>query len=228
MTPGPKPLFLLADSSLLYWREGGTLFLDRLRALTGPGPVQAAYLGASNGDEPAFFDIFTGAMAGVGITACRMIPSRPTAEDRDWLARAHIILLAGGDPLLGWRTFQENGLAHVLRERYFGGAVLMGISAGAMHLAAQAWSESEPGLFPTLGLAPFLVGVHEPADWPSLKSAVRAAGPETLGIGIPWGGGALLHPDGTLEAVRHPLVQLRNEGGTPRELRLLLPPAALP
>lgn len=215
-----KPLFLLADSSLLFWRSGDTLFLDRLRALTGVGPVQAAYLGASNGDEPAFFDIFTGAMDGVGIKACRMIPSRPTDEDRAWLQGAHVILLAGGDPLLGWRTFQENGLAQVLRERYLGGAVLMGISAGAMQLAAQAWSESGPELFPTLGLAPFLVGVHEPADWPALKTAVRAAGPGTRGIGIPWGGGALLHPDGTLEAVRHPLIDLRNDAGTLCEARL--------
>ncbi len=218
-----KPLFLLADSSLLFWRSGDTLFLDRLHVLTGAGPVQAAYLGASNGDEPAFFDIFTAAMEGAGIKACRMIPSRPTAEDRAWLAQAHVILLAGGDPLLGWLTFQENGLEHVLRERYLGGAVLMGISAGAMQLAAQAWSESGPELFPTLGLAPFLVGVHEPADWPALRTAVSAAGPGTRGIGIPWGGGALLHPDGALEAVRHPLIDLRNEEGTLRERRI--PPA---
>ena len=209
MTPERKPLFLLADSSLLFWRSGGTLFLERLRTLTGPGPMRAAYLGASNGDEPAFFDIFTAAMEGVGITACRMIPSRPTAEDRGWLDAAHVILLAGGDPLRGWRTFEENGVAHVLRERYFSGAVLMGISAGAMQLASQAWSESEPRLFPTLGLVPFLVSVHEPEGWPALKAALRAAGEGTRGIGIPWGGGALVHPDGTVEAVRHPLVELR-------------------
>jgi hypothetical protein len=210
VTPERKPLFLLADSSLLFWRSGGTLFLDRLRTLTGAGPVQAAYLGASNGDEPAFFDIFTAAMEGVGITACRMIPSRLTAEDREWLVASHVILLAGGDPLRGWRTFEENGVAQVLRERYFHGAVLMGISAGAMQLASQAWSESEPGrLFPTLGLAPFIVSVHEPEGWPALKEALRAAGEGTRGMGIPWGGGALVHPDGTVEAVRHPLVELR-------------------
>ncbi|QRN99528.1 Type 1 glutamine amidotransferase-like domain-containing protein [Archangium violaceum] len=225
-----KPLFLLADSSLLFWRSGDKPFLERLRLLTDAdlavGPIRAAYLGASNGDEPAFFDIFTAAMELAGISHCRMIPSRPTAEDRDWLARAHVILLAGGDPLLGWKSFQENGLEAVLRERYLDGAVLMGISAGAMQLGTRAWSESGPGpeaLFPVLGLAPFLVGVHEQPDWTELKRAVRGAGPGARGIGIPAGGGALLHPDQTLEPMRHPLVELRYEEGSWRETPLFPP-----
>ncbi|HYO52065.1 Type 1 glutamine amidotransferase-like domain-containing protein [Archangium sp.] len=230
MRPPLKPLFLLADSSLLFWRSGDRPFLDCLRVLTGADlavpPIQAAYLGASNGDVPAFFELFTAAMELAGISHCRMIPSRPTAEDRAWLAGAHVILLAGGDPLLGWETFRENGLETVLRERYFDGAVLMGISAGAMQLGVQAWSEPEPGaaaLFSVLGLAPFIVGAHEQPDWTGLKRAMNGAGPGSRGIGIPAGGGALLHPDQTLEPVRHPLVELLHEEGRLREA-LLYPP----
>jgi hypothetical protein len=225
-----KPLFLLADSSLLFWRPGDKPFLDCLRVLTGADlavpPLHAAYLGASNGDVPAFFDIFVAAMELAGISHCRMIPSQPTAEDRAWLERAQVILLAGGDPLLGWETFQRNALEPVLRRRYLDGAVLMGISAGAMQLGARAWSESEPvaaETFPAFGLAPFLVGAHEQPEWTGLKRAVREAGPEARGIGIPAGGGALLHPDQSLEPVRHPLVELRYEEGTLRET-LLYPP----
>ncbi|HEX5748566.1 MAG TPA: Type 1 glutamine amidotransferase-like domain-containing protein [Archangium sp.] len=225
-----KPLFLLADSSLLFWRVGDKPFLDCLRVLTGADlavpPIQAAYLGASNGDVPAFFELFTAAMELAGITHCRMIPSRPTDEDREWLAGAHVILLAGGDPLLGWESFRENGLEPVLRQRYLDGAVLMGISAGAMQLGERAWSESGPGasaLFPVLGLAPFIVGAHEQPEWAELKRAVREAGPGVRGIGIPAGGGALLHPDQSLEPVRHPLVELRHEEGALRET-LLYPP----
>ncbi|MFP2907612.1 Type 1 glutamine amidotransferase-like domain-containing protein [Pyxidicoccus sp. 3LFB2] len=222
-----KPLFLLADSSLLFWRSGDGPFLARLHALTrgepGAGALHAAYLGASNGDVPEYFELFVGAMELAGITRCRMIPSRPTDEDRAWLASAHVILLAGGDPLLGWETFQRNGVAPVLRQRHAEGAILMGISAGAMQLAARAWSEplaGEASLFTPLALAPFLVGVHEQPDWKELKRAVRAAGPGARGIGIPLGGGALLHPDGRLEPVRHPLVELHNEDGVLREARL--------
>ena len=229
-----KPLFLLADSSLLFWRSGDKPFLDCLRVLTGAGlavpPIQAAYLGASNGDVPAFYELFTAAMELAGISHCRMIPSRPSDEDRAWLAEAHVILLAGGDPLVGWERFRENGLEPVLRQRYLDGAVLMGISAGAMQLGEQAWSESGSGsgsggaaLFPVLGLAPFIVGAHEQPDWTGLRQAVREAGPGVRGIGIPAGGGALLHPDQSLEPVRHPLVELRYEQGTLRET-LLSPP----
>ncbi|HYO68695.1 MAG TPA: Type 1 glutamine amidotransferase-like domain-containing protein [Archangium sp.] len=225
-----KPLFLLADSSLLFWRSGDKPFLECLRVLTGADmavpPIQAAYLGASNGDVHAFFELFTAAMELAGITHCRMIPSRPTAEDREWLTGAHVILLAGGDPLLGWKTFQENGLEPVLRDRYLDGAVLMGISAGAMQLGERAWGESGPAAsasFPVLGLAPFIVGAHEQPEWAGLKRAVQEAGAGARGIGIPAGGGALLHPDQSLEPVRHPLVELRHEEGTLRET-LLYPP----
>jgi len=230
MNPPLKPLFLLADSSLLFWRSGDKPFLDCLRVLTGADlavpPIHAAYLGASNGDVPAFFELFTAAMELAGISHCRMIPSRPTAEDRAWLAGAHVILLAGGDPRLGWKTFQENGLEPVLRERYLEGAILMGISAGAMQLGERAWSESVTGaaeLFPVLGLVPFLVGAHEQPDWTELKRAVREAGPGARGIGISAGGGALLHPDQSLEPVRHPLIEFHYEEDTLRET-LLYPP----
>ena len=225
-----KPLFLLADSALLFWRSGDRPFLDCLRVLTGADlavpPIRAAYLGASNGDRPEFFELFVAAMALAGISHCRMIPSRPTDEDRAWLARAHVILLAGGEPLRGWESFQENGLEPVLRQRYLDGAVLMGISAGAMQLGERAWSETGAGAaatFPVLGLAPFLVGVHEQPDWTGLKRAMREAGPDALGIGIPAGGGALVHPDQSLEPVRHPLTELRAEQGLLRQA-LLYPP----
>lgn len=227
MRPSLKPLFLLADSSPLYWRDGARPFLDCLRTLTradpGVPPLRAAYLGASNGDVPEFYEVFTGAMALAGITDCRMIPSRPTDEDLAWLSRAHVILLAGGDPRLGWESFQAHGVEPVLRERYRDGAVLLGISAGAMQLGAQAWSDPAPremALFPTLGLAPFIVGVHEQPEWTELKRALRAAGPGARGIGIPLGGCALLHPDGRLEPLRRPLAEFRDEAGTLRETRL--------
>ena len=227
MTPSLKPLFLLADSSPLFWRGGDRPFLDCLHTLTradpGVPPIRAAYLGASNGDAPEFYELFTGAMSLVGITDCRVIPFRPTDEDRAWLSRAHVILLAGGDPLLGWETFRGNGVESLLRERHRDGAVLMGISAGAMQLGTRAWSDPAPRemtLFPVLGLAPFIVGVHEQPDWTELKRAMRAAGAGARGIGIPLGGCALVHPDGTLEPLRHALVEFRNEAGTLREGRI--------
>src|SRR4051812_31067057 len=100
-----KPIFLLADSQLLFWRdEEGKRFLDRARALIdadaagrAPKDATAAYIGASNGDLHEFYELFLGAMAEIGIRDCRQIFSQPNAEELAFLTEADIILLAGGD-----------------------------------------------------------------------------------------------------------------------------------
>src|SRR5690349_4947937 len=102
-----KPILLLADSQLLFWREeSGEPFLARARALLeadGPvRPYKAAYLGASNGDAPEFYQLFVAAMEEIGIRDCRLIPSNPTPEDRSFLHQADLVLLAGGDVERGW------------------------------------------------------------------------------------------------------------------------------
>ena len=226
------PLLLLADSSPLFWRVEGRPFLDFVRVHTGADlrvpPVRAAYLGASNGDEPAFYEIFTAAMEGIGITRCRSIPAAPSAQDLEWLKDADVNLLAGGNPRVGWDAFQAHGVDAVLRERHQAGAVLMGVSAGAMHLGLGAWCEDLPEEgepFPVLGLTPFLIGVHEPADWPGLKLAVRRMGLPTRGLGIPHGGGVLLHADGSVEPVRQPVVDMSLDVEGRLHESLLLPPA---
>ena len=71
----PAPLFLLADSQLLFWRDGEGRFVDRVAAYTGPGAPRAAYLGASNGDQPEFYAIFLAAIEAIGPAECRMIPA---------------------------------------------------------------------------------------------------------------------------------------------------------
>ncbi|NOK19304.1 Type 1 glutamine amidotransferase-like domain-containing protein [Corallococcus carmarthensis] len=226
------PLLLLADSAPLFWRVEGRPFLDYVRVLTGAElrvpPVKAAYLGASNGDVPEFYDIFVAAMEGIGLTRCRSIPAAPSREDLAWLKDADVILLAGGDPRVGWDAFQAHGVDGILRERHQAGAVLMGVSAGAMHLGLGAWSEDLPGEgepFPTLGLVPYLIGVHEPAEWTGLKLAVRRMGLPTRGLGIPQGGGVLLHADGSVEPVRQTVVDVTVDVEGRLHESLLLTPA---
>lgn len=202
--PGPAPLFLLADSQLLFWADEDGRFIDRIAACTGPRAPRAAYLGASNGDDPDFYSIFLAAVEAMGPAGCRLVPAEPSDEDRAFLESADVILLAGGDVERGWRAFQASGLHEVIERRYHAGAVLVGISAGAVQLGNAGWPEGDPdAAFPTWGLAPFVVDAHaEGEDWASLKSVVRARGPGGRGIGIPFGGGVLLHPDRTLQAVR--------------------------
>lgn len=207
-----KPILLLADSQLLFWRQDKELFLTRLKGMLGEHELKAAYVGASNGDQPEFYQLFQGAMAGVGISQCRMIPSKPTKADLAFVDQADWILLAGGDPRLGWESFLRNGLHQKIPERYYSGALLTGVSAGAMQLGLHGIEEAGEeigGLFETFKLVPYLIDVHSEPSWQRLRAAMPQAGEHLCGLGIPSGGGALIHPDLSVEPIRHPLTEVR-------------------
>ncbi len=226
-----QPIFLFADSQLLFWRPEDELFLQRIKdPLDGDAP-RAAYVGASNGDQPEFYALFEGAMDGIGITDCRQIPSEPSSEDLDFFEHADLILLAGGDVELGWRTFEKNGLRQKIVERYYGGALLIGISAGAVQLGLQGFKEPTGGngappeteSFETFKLIPLVIDVHQEPDWPRLYAAMPKVGDLIQGLGIPSGGGAVVYPDMTLEPIRRPLVELSVKGEAVRQ-NLIFPP----
>lgn len=211
-----QPLYLLADSQLLFRPadDGGSEpWLRRVvEALDRPRPT-AAYLGASNGDRAEYAELFVAAMEGAGVPAsrCRVVPARAGAGDA--VADADLVLLAGGDPRAGWTAFGETGVREAVVRAYHAGAALVGISAGAMQLGLCAWPDGcdDPAAeaFPTWGLVPFVVGAHEEGeDWRGLRAVVAARGPGARGIGLPRGGGLVYHPDHTVEAVRHPAVEV--------------------
>ena len=198
-----QPIVLLADSQLLFWRENDRLLLERV--LKGP---KAAYIGASNGDNPDFYAIFVATMEGAGGFDCRMIPSAVSDADLAFLNDADIILLAGGDVELGWRTFVSNGLNNHIVRRYFEGATLIGISAGAVQLGLCGLA-ADGSLIETFKLVPFVIGAHEEShNWKTTRDLLRLSPTNMRAIGLPTGGGAIYHPDQTLEPLRHPLVEL--------------------
>jgi cyanophycinase-like exopeptidase len=203
-----NPIFLLADSQLLFWRENGQLLLERLVKARTRDRLKAAYVGASNGDRPDFYSIFVSAMEGVGVFDCRMISAALSEAELAFLNDADIILLAGGDVEAGWRTFLANGLAHHILRRYFEGATLIGVSAGAVQLGL-GYLGADGSLIETLKLVPFIIGAHEEADhWKTTKELLRLSAANTKAIGLLTGGGAIYHPDDTVEPLRHPLVEL--------------------
>src|SRR5947209_15927844 len=76
-------------------------------------------------------------------------------------------------------------------------------------------------LFDTLRLVPFVVDVHDEPSWSRLLKAVPRAGEHARGFGIPTGGGAIYHPDYSVEPVRHPLTEVTvNEEGEVRQALL--------
>ena len=212
-----RPLYLFADSQLLFWKQGERRLLESMVAdLAGESP-RAAYLGASNGDRPEFYGIFTAAMDNVGLSDCRMISSAFTPDERAFLEGARLILLAGGDVRLGWSVFEKTGIKDVLLDRYARGATLIGISAGAVQLGRHALLEGEQScateLVNMLNLAPAVVDVHdELGEWARLSNAVHLLEGTVMGLGIPTGGGVIVHPDTTIEPLRHPAHEFTFDG----------------
>lgn len=207
-----KPIYLFADSQLLFWRSNDKPFLQSLWQYLANDRPGAAYLGASNNNRLEFYEIFTAAMAEIGIKNCKMIPSIEDEENKLFLAQADIILLAGGDVARGWRFFQRSGIEQIIRHRYLQGAVLIGISAGAIQLGMSGWYEAgkTPGnLFRVLELVPYIIGVHaEKNNWQTLRQIRRSCNPPMKAIGIPSGGGMIYHPDQRIEPVRQTLYKL--------------------
>jgi cyanophycinase len=200
-----QPIFLFADSQLLFWRDGGQLLLERVVTRSQP---KAAYIGASNGDDPNFYAIFVAAMKAAGVSNCRMIPSAISEDDMAFLNDADIILLAGGDVEAGWSVFLNNGLSEHIVRRYSEGALLIGISAGAVQLGLCGLA-ADGSLIETFKLVSYIMGAHEESDnWKTTRALLQLSGPGKTAIGLPFGGGAIYHPDQTVEALRKPFVKL--------------------
>jgi peptidase E len=218
-----KPVYLLADSQLLFWKENDRWFSQRIREDMEPKRDRAAYIGASNGDDVQFYEMFRAAMEMIGLSQCRMIPSRPSGEDMTFLEEAGLVLLSGGDVERGWRTLEENGVRDMILRKRYDGTVMVGVSAGAVQLGLGALTQAtQPQKLETLRFAPFFIGAHdENQDWWDLRALVKLAQNDVRAVGIPAGAGAIYHYDGTLEPIRKVLVELLKEEGKIKENTLV-------
>lgn len=220
-----QPIYLFADSQLLFWKNKGVLFLDSVGSRLMHSSPKAAYIGASNGDAPEFYSIFEAAMQGIDVRTCKMILSSFPVEDESFLNEADIIVLGGGDVERGWSILTERGIKELIMRRYYEGAILLGISAGAVQLGLYGLIESEQSsdeLIETFKLVPFIIGAHEERrEWETLKRTLQLLNGAAKGIGIPTGGGLVYYPDQSIEAIRHPLCAFSIEGEEVRHASLL-------
>lgn len=223
-----KPVFLLADSQLLFWQKDGELYLKTILPHIASSLPKAAYIGASNGDIPDFYQIFVAAMKGIGITDCKMITSDASGDELAFLAQSDVLLLSGGDVDKGWNVLQNTGMLDIVRQRYIEGAVLMGISAGAIQLG-QFWRDDKANAELKLmaQVLPFSVDAHEEStDWKRLKGTTRQGFNKAKSYGIPSGGGLVFFPNKAIHAIRYPAAEMVNKGSTlivtslqPRDVR---------
>jgi hypothetical protein len=99
---------------------------------------------------------------------------------------------------------------------------LLGVSAGAVQLGLGGLA-ADGSLIETFKLAPFIIGAHEESDnWKTTIELLRLSTTDTRAIGLPTGGGAICHPDQTIEPLRHSLVELSLSGSKVRQTSLHL------
>lgn len=206
-----KPLFLMADSQPLF-RDGSDSLLPALREslrVSHTNVTRAAYVGASNGDAPEFFEFFVAAMDGINLHESRMIRASFDDEDRAFLESADLVLLAGGYPDYGWEIMTGTGMDAIIKKKYYAGAVLVGVSAGAVQLGMGWWhGEEDRGVSVGLKLVPHYIDAHDEQDgWAQLSRLVEVREEFVKGFGIPMGGAMIYHADTSIEAVRFPLAE---------------------
>ena len=200
----PGPLVLLADSQLLFTPEQGRRLLQRLREQISNSANNgfAVYIGASNNNEPAFYEMACQALAPLGVT--RTLFLRESVADlgeRAALVPA-VILLAGGDPAAGWQLIGREPVRNWLLGCRQQGSLLLGISAGAIHLTSGITGVGEKAApVPFLDLYPVVTLVHEEQDnWPGYicyQEYCRAAAPgkQRGCLKIPFGAGVWIEQD---------------------------------
>jgi cyanophycinase len=198
-----QPLYLFADSQPLFWRGGA--FLAGLCQAAGSSQPNVAYIGASNGDSPDAHGIFAAAFEQIDTRRTHWVRADYAAADRDFLETADVIVLAGGDVEAGWNVFTRTGMRELIETRYREGAILVGVSAGAVQFGKYAAVPDAHGgskLLETFGLIDFLVDVHdEKRDWQALSSTIQLLEGTARGLGIPHGAALVAHGDGTFEPV---------------------------
>lgn len=205
-----KPVLLLADSQLLFLKNDKKEYY--LKSVFGEDLKQSAscaYLSASNNDEPEFYEMFTEAMDLIGLSNCKMISSAFNKEEQEYLEKADLILLAGGDVDKGLQVFKEKGIDEILQKRYQENAMFIGVSAGAVQLGWQfskKESEQKNQVEEALKFVPFMVLVHSgKQNFQEVESLLKEPGVIKRAYEIPAGAGIIYHPDNTIEALRKPI-----------------------
>ena len=226
-----KALYLLADSQLLFWNAEQSRLICSIRKelqIDQASVTRAAYIGVNNGDKPEFFELFVAAMDRIDIHESRMICADFSQEDRQFLESADLVLLAGGHFSDGWKHMLKSGLAEMISQKYYAGAVIVGISAGAIQLGMGGVSLSERSEFvDTLQLFPYFLDVDdEKNDWYDLKQIVLQKQSFMKGYGISSGGGLIYHPERGIEPLRKSINEFHQSDDEKGKIlsNILLPP----
>jgi hypothetical protein len=200
---------------------------DRAFALA-PSRARVAWIGAASNDSPASFARTATVLReryGADVAHARTVPAPDVdlAATRQLIEEADLLYLGGGDVALLAERLRVLALDEPIRRRHADGAVVVGISAGAIGLS-RYWlrfpdeddeTDLRPSRFACIGAVDLAVDVHdEDSDWEELRALLdvwAADEPDAVveAWGIPTGGALEVGPSGVTHL-----------GPAPKRLRL--------
>ncbi len=197
------PVYLFADSEPLFKTKFSK---DKIKN------CRAAYIGFANKDQPEFYQLFRAVMQNNGIRNIHQITLAYSQEEKDFLSEADLILLAGGNVEFGINALLEREIDTIIARKYIEGSILIGVSAGAIHMGQCFIVGKE--IKNCLKILPLNIDVHdETNDWSRLKNSVLKTSLVLSGIGITIHGGLIYHNDHSLEALYKPAYEFKKLNG---------------
>lgn len=200
----------------------GDALHDRVFELAGARPL-VAWVGAANDDSLPWFErAATVLKQRYGADMQRVMTS--VADDSQRLVdEAPVIYLPGGDVSMLSERLRALGLDERIRRRHAAGALVVGVSAGAIGLT-RWWIEfpedgRAPYRIPCIGAVDLAIDCHdEESDWEELRALLEAWEREQPGAvvdayGIPLGGALEVAPAGTVTHLGPAPKWLRLDGG---------------
>lgn len=195
MSQAPGPIVMLADSQLLFAKQGNDWFQQKVAGQVSERPDFGVYIGASNHNEPAFYEMASEAMKDFGVQQTLFLRTglEDLAQYRDRIPS--IILLSGGDVAAGWALLKQPSIARWLVSCFQQGSLLLGISAGAIHLTNGLPEGELPASVAFFNLFNSVTLAHEEADnWPGEQRYLQGYDQQLLDhdlhcLKIPFGGG---------------------------------------
>jgi cyanophycinase len=200
----------------------GDAFHDRIFELAGARPL-VAWIGAANEDSLPWFERAAMVLRQRYGADMRRVMAGFADDSHALVDEAPVLYLPGGDVSVLAARLSEHGLDEKIRRRHADGALVVGVSAGAIGLT-RYWVEfpedgRPPYRIPCVGALPFAVDCHdEESDWEELRALLDAWQREEPGstvdaYGIPLGGALEIAPGGTVTHLGAAPKWLRLDGG---------------
>jgi cyanophycinase-like exopeptidase len=184
------------------WEDSEIVHSQAISAILDESPI--AFVPAANPD-PTYGEKFLSYYAELGAPPGYVVPVHDQQSARDpvnyrRLAQAGLIFIGGGDTARLVEAVEGTPVIEAIAEAFDSGAVIVGVSAGAMLLGKWGLSSDTGKILPGWGwVSDSIIVPHYAAERSlQVRDALRLY-PETVALGIPDSVALALGPDGELE-----------------------------